>query len=186
MERYRKTSHMRLILVRHAKAFDRDAAAWPLDAKRPLTAEGRKAFIRLAKRMKRVVREVDLVESSGFVRAWQTAQLLHLEAKWPMPTRFEHLEVEDEPQVASGEDQIERLVRAVVALREMGTVVWVGHEPTLSQLISRLVVGDANAGIVAMRKGAVVSLALQFSSVDAIPMARVDWMLTPTVAARLT
>ena len=77
---------MRLILVRHAKAFDRDAAAWPLDAKRPLTAEGRKAFIRLAKRMKRVVREVDLVESSGFVRAWQTAQLLHLEAKWPMPT----------------------------------------------------------------------------------------------------
>ncbi len=133
-----------------------------------------------------MVREVDLVESSGFVRAWQTAQLLNLEAKWPMPTRFELLEVEDEPQGAGGEDQIERLVRAVVALREIGTVVWVGHEPTLSQLISRLVVGDANAGIVAMRKGAVVSLALQFSSVDATPFARLEWMLTPTVAARLT
>lgn len=83
---------MELILVRHARAFDRDRAAWPDDARRPLTAEGRDEFARLARRLARVRPRVDLVESSGFVRAWQTAQILSEKARWPRPSRLERLE----------------------------------------------------------------------------------------------
>ncbi|MSR41604.1 MAG: hypothetical protein EXS10_06855 [Phycisphaerales bacterium] len=172
---------MRLILVRHARAFERDGAAWPDDAKRPLVAEGRKAFIRLARKLKRVVREVDLVEASSFTRAWQTAQLLQEETGWPKPVRFELLEIEEESaSPPQGVDQIERLVCAASALRAMGTVAWIGHEPTLSELISRLVVGDASANIVAMRKGAIVSLNLSFPrEANSEPSARIEWMMHP-------
>ena len=78
---------MELILIRHARAFERDAAAWPDDSRRPLTENGRDQFARFAKRLRRVAPEVDLVESSGFVRAWQTALLLEEHARWPKPSR---------------------------------------------------------------------------------------------------
>ena len=53
---------MNLILIRHARAFERDPAAWPDDSRRPLTATGREQFRVLAKRLGRAVREVEIVE----------------------------------------------------------------------------------------------------------------------------
>ncbi len=165
---------MRLILVRHARAYERDSVAWSDDSQRPLTEKGSSAFRRLAKKVRRALRTVDRVESSAFVRAWQTAQLLHDATDCPDPIRNELLEGE------GGTESIERLVRALDAHRARGALVWVGHEPTLSELTARLVVGDSQAAIVKMRKGAIVCLELVFPVSSAHgPSARIEWMAIP-------
>jgi phosphohistidine phosphatase SixA len=188
---------MELILVRHAKAFDRDASAWPDDSRRPLTAEGRAEFVRFAKRLGRVCRSVDLVESSGFVRAWQTAQLLHEHAGFPKPSRLERLEAADAgssgPGDATGRDsespRLESLARAVAALRGVDRVVWVGHEPSLSRFASLLLAGSAGRMAISMKKGAALALGIadtrEGAPADALPQAQLLWMLTPGVESRL-
>ncbi len=183
---------MELVLVRHARAFERDAAAWPDDARRPLTAEGREAFARFARRLARVRPSVDLVESSGFVRAWQTAQLLAEEAGWPRPSRLERLEpgaddeTHDETHDAA---QLAALRRSALALRGVGSVAWVGHEPVLSRLASLLLTGSPDALSIRFRKGAALALRLEDLGAGdatdrATPRATLSWMLVPSVAAR--
>ena len=155
---------MDLILVRHARAFDRDASAWPDDSRRPLTAEGREEFVRLAKRLRRIYPTVDLLESSSYTRAWQTAQLLAEHAGWPKPSRLERLEGNNASGSANGASaeavQLESLLRTVRALRGIGAVAWVGHEPLLSRFASQLLAGSPGAVRIAFKKGAAIALRL--------------------------
>jgi phosphohistidine phosphatase len=165
-----------LILIRHARAFDRDPAAWPDDSRRPLTAQGREEFRVLAKRLGRAVREVDLLESSSYVRAWQTAQIVSEETAWPKPSRLERLEAAE----GSGDEQIEALVRVLDAMRGIETVAWVGHEPMLSRLASRLLTGSPDGARIDFKKGAAVALRVA-------PSARAEmlWMITPRLITRM-
>jgi len=169
---------MKIVLVRHAKAFERDAAAWPDDARRPLTADGRRAFARFAKRLGRLVGRVDRLESSRFVRAWQTALLLHEHGGFPRPAPLAQLEPDD-----SGE-ALAALLRRVEAAESGEAVVWVGHEPDLSRLASLLLAGDAGRVSIAFRKGA--ALALRVTTGEATPpRAELLWMTGPAQARRL-
>ena len=167
---------MDLILIRHARAFDRDSAAWPDDSRRPLTAQGREQFRILAKRLGRAVRAVDLLESSSYARAWQTAQIVSEETSWPKPSRLERLEAGE----GSGDEQIEALVRVLDAMRGIDVVAWVGHEPMLSRLASRLLTGSTEGTRIDFKKGAALALRLA-------PPARAEllWMLTPRLVARM-
>lgn len=178
---------MELILVRHARAFERDPAAWPDDSRRPLTAEGRTQFARLAKRLRRLCPKVEIVESSGFVRAWQTSLLLAEHARWPRPTRLERLEC---PEAAGTEDaRIAALVRTVGAMRGIGRAAWVGHEPMLSRLASSLLTGDPDAVRIGFKKGAALALRIDAvetaAGADGGPRAELLWMLTPGLVARM-
>src|SRR5919108_1086248 len=74
---------MRVYLVRHAIAYNRDPEAWPSDRDRPLTDAGVKKFRRAARGLQQFVPEVDTVLSSRLTRAWQTAGILMEEASWP-------------------------------------------------------------------------------------------------------
>jgi phosphohistidine phosphatase SixA len=49
----------------------------PDDAKRPLTEGGIRKFEAAAEGLLRLVPVVDVVLSSGYARAWETAELLH-------------------------------------------------------------------------------------------------------------
>jgi len=167
---------VQLLLVRHAKAFERDPAAWPDDRGRPLTAEGRRAFARFARQLGRLVPEVDLLESSRLVRAWQTAQLLHEEAGWPKPSRLEALEDLDAPDATAPH-------RTLLHMRGIGRLAWVGHEPLLGRLASTVLTGDPDALPIAFKKGAVVAIELDAADPDV--RGRLAWMLTPSVARRL-
>ena len=78
---------MRLIVIRHAKAKDRDPNAWPDDTMRPLTKGGRRDFARLAARLPSWLEPPSAVLSSGWVRAWDTAAILANETGWPEAVR---------------------------------------------------------------------------------------------------
>jgi phosphohistidine phosphatase SixA len=119
---------MELFVIRHAKAADRDPEAWPDDSQRPLTREGAKEFERVARCIREWRPSVDMVLSSGFVRAWDTARILRANAGWPKPIQTKLLESTD-----------------------------VGHEPMLSELVVGLA-GERGGMRLDLRKGAVAWL----------------------------
>ncbi|MDZ4752985.1 MAG: histidine phosphatase family protein [Phycisphaerae bacterium] len=177
---------MLLILIRHAKAFDRDAAAWPDDLRRPLTASGRESFAKLAKRLGRIapvragkdapVDGVERVLASPASRAWQTAQVLHERSGWPAPERCAALLPDC--------DELSEWQALIDSLRDAAGVALVGHEPGLGRLASWLLSGSKDQVRIDLRKGAAVAVEIARGPGAVQPRARLRWMLTPRIAAR--
>jgi phosphohistidine phosphatase len=137
-------------LVRHAVAEDRDAGRWPDDSLRPLTGEGVERFARAARGLRRLVPTVQLLLSSPYLRAWQTAEILREKAGWPAPERCAALAAACPPEAA------------LAVLRDRGgagSIALVGHEPYLSSLASLLLAGDSAAVQLELKKGGVLALA---------------------------
>jgi phosphohistidine phosphatase len=132
-------------LVRHAFADHADPARWPDDSKRPLTKDGIRRFGAAARGLRRLVPDVDVVLSSGFARAWQTAEVLQKEARWPKP--------EECPALEAGKPAASAL--DVLRSRTESSVALVGHEPYLSQLASILCAGGEGTMHLQLKKGAV-------------------------------
>ena len=182
---------MELILIRHAKAFERDALKWPDDSRRPLTEDGVRDFRRLAKRLGRLVPAVELVESSAFERAWATAEILRERAGWPKPRRSERLEPGGDEGL--GRERMQALARSIAAMHGLRTVVWVGHEPMFSSLASFLLTGSIDAMRIEFAKGAALALRFQPPADAATPpdassvigRAQMLWMLTPRMVRRM-
>lgn len=168
---------MELILIRHAKAFDRDPAAWPDDLRRPLTASGREAFGRLAKRLARAGVVVDELLASPATRAWQTARILHERAGWPEPRREERLAPErmDDPAAA---------LRAMLSERSgLTALAMVGHEPDFSRLAASILTGGGDGIAIDFRKGGAISIELPPGPGPGLARGRLRWMLTPRICA---
>jgi phosphohistidine phosphatase len=145
---------MELLLVRHAIAGEADPSRWPDDRDRPLTAKGMKRFREAARGLGALVPSVEVVLSSRFVRAWQTAEILEQEAGWPAPQACEALE--------SGRAPAEAL-QALQALTGSSTVALVGHEPHLHELTSYLLTADMGHAQVEFKKGGVARLVIDES-----------------------
>lgn len=140
---------MRLIVIRHARAKERDASQWPDDAERPLAKGGRRDFARLAVRLPSWIEPPAVVLSSSWVRAWDTAAILANETGWPHAVRERTLETE------GGEPAVDAILAVLRSREAQGTVALVGHEPVLGELVARLLGGHAS---VIFRKGAVALL----------------------------
>jgi phosphohistidine phosphatase len=139
-----------LYLVRHAYASHADPARWPDDSERPLTKDGIARFRAAARGLRTIVPDVDVVLSSRFARAWQTAELLHEEAGWPEPQECPELEV-GRPVPAA---------LAVLRDRSEQSVALVGHEPHLSSFAALLSAGNENGVRLELKKGAAAFLEL--------------------------
>ena len=163
---------MDLIIVRHAIAADRDLLRWLDDSQRPLTSDGVKRFERAAAGLRRVQGSVDLVLSSPFVRAWQTAQILHEVSGWPPPIPCPELEPMNDVQLVI--DLCNRQDAKVVAL--------VSHEPLLGELAAALLAGES-APPQPLKKGGAVG----FSSDQGVIAGGMTlrWWLTPKVLRML-
>ncbi|HEX2034632.1 MAG TPA: phosphohistidine phosphatase SixA [Chloroflexota bacterium] len=159
---------MLLHVVRHAIAFDRDPLRWPDDRQRPLTPAGEKRFQRAAQGLHRLGVQVDLVLSSRYVRAWQTAEILQRVAGWPAPVACEALESGHDPPA---------ILEALRQHHGTTALAVVGHEPTLHELVSYLLTGDAELAAVEFRKGSVARLQLGAGVVPG--RATLLWQATP-------
>jgi phosphohistidine phosphatase len=166
---------MLLYLVRHAIAGDPDPGRWPDDRERPLTAEGEKKFRQAALGLRALVPSVDVVLSSPLVRAWQTAIILREKADWPAPQRLDALGLATAPA-----DVLDALLPHASAK----SIALVGHEPTMHELASYLLTGDASAVRIAVRKGAVICL--QCPDAPRAASADLEWVLQPRILRNLT
>ena len=117
---------MKVFLVRHAIAHERNRTRWPNDALRPLTPAGKRKFRKAARGLVTVLPKSAALLSSPFVRARQTAELLAREMGCK--------KIVDVRVLASGEPAHE--VFSMLRARKEEAVVLVGHEPNLSTLLS--------------------------------------------------
>ena len=164
---------MDLYILRHGKA-EPAGPKYPSDYVRPLTRKGRNRTERSARGMKVAGVIVDKIISSPLVRAHQTAEIVH-------EGLGVHADIELSDVIATGD--LGAIVDTVRAheWRSKG-VMLVGHEPTLSRLISVLVCGVDDAAI-DLRTGGMCKLEARY--MDVRQCATILWFLTAKQLAAL-
>jgi phosphohistidine phosphatase len=156
---------MDVYIMRHGIA--EEAGASGLDRDRELTAEGRERSSQAGKALRKLGVKLDLVLSSPYPRAWETARLVAEEV-----TGGKHLQKCE--ALASGQSRSDALAELRKCAKAHSSILAVGHEPDLSQMISLLLSGSPRLGI-HMRKGAVCKLS--FGAFD-LGAATLEWLLT--------
>jgi len=139
---------MRLIIVRHAIAIARGTPGIP-DADRALTPRGVQRFRSAARGLARALPRPDVLLTSPWKRARETAEILS--EAWGGP------EAKDSPALAGG--SLETLARGLHRYRN-ATVAVVGHEPWLSELLARLL-GSSQQERLEFKKGGVAVVDLE-------------------------
>ncbi len=164
---------MRLLVIRHAIAVDRQEYAHADDATRPLTAEGRAKMERAAEGLRQLVEDIALLASSPLKRAFDTATIV--------ARAYGDLKVERVPELAPGAP-LDRVIGWLAGLAVNGTSAIVGHEPDLSRLVSALLSG-ADRPFLEFRKGA--ACLIEFPGRVERGAGVLDWFLGPKHLRRL-
>jgi phosphohistidine phosphatase len=136
---------MKLFFVRHAEALDRSAAI--PDEMRYLTSEGRGTFRKTARTMLKQGVEPSLILTSPLIRAVQTAEILAETLVFFGPLLLRN-------ELSPGFD-MQKLQALLDEFQSADEVVFVGHEPDLSGLITTLL---ALPDGLELKKGAAVKL----------------------------
>ncbi|HEY2953383.1 MAG TPA: phosphohistidine phosphatase SixA, partial [Verrucomicrobiae bacterium] len=142
---------MQCFLLRHAPAVERGTPGYLKDSSRPLTEEGRKKMRQIAAGMKTLGLAFDLILTSSYVRARQTADIVAGVFKMS----GESILSQNLAPGGNGEALAQELIN-----HGGKSILLVGHEPDLSRFISVLVTGDTGLGLT-MKKGGLCKLELQ-------------------------
>lgn len=157
---------MNLYLIRHAVAVEE----YEDDSQRPLTDKGRKKMRQIAKGARALGVEFDLILSSPYVRARETAEILADVFKMKKDVQFsDHLTPMGDPEL---------LIAEMNEKYAVSSVALVGHEPFLTALIGLLIADNANVDIT-LKKGGVCSLSAD--DLHHTRKASMDWLLTPGI-----
>jgi len=160
---------MNLYLIRHAIAVDEGTADLE-DSQRPLTDKGRKKMRQIAKGLHALGAEFDLILSSPYLRAQETAEVLADVFKMKKKLIFsESLLPESEP---------EKVIFEINESHAVDSLALVGHEPHLSALIGLLTAGNANIDVT-LKKGGVCHLSAD--DLHHAHRATLEWLLTPGI-----
>ncbi|MCB9531292.1 MAG: phosphohistidine phosphatase SixA [Myxococcales bacterium] len=141
-----------LFLMRHGVAADASAPGVEADAVRPLTAEGVSRTAAAARGLRSLGVRVDAIWSSPYVRTRQTAAVVAEELG------VASVHVVDALASAATPPSV-RI--ALLPPTEGSALLWVGHEPDLSDLLAELTAGGALR--VAFKKAAVAHVLLHES-----------------------
>jgi phosphohistidine phosphatase len=161
---------MNLYIIRHAIAVEAGDPKYEEDSQRPLTGKGRDKMKKIAQGLWEMEVQLDLILCSPAVRTLETAKILanRLDVKKSRLIPTEHLGVSGHP---------DRLINEINEMYgTMENIALVGHEPYLSNLVSMLIAGSADASLV-LKKGSVCLLstdALQYEK-----CATMNWLLSP-------
>ncbi len=160
---------MKLFFLRHTNAAERDPNTYPDDGLRPLTGDGYKKMTRIAQALDKMDIQVDLILSSPFLRARDTAEIVRKNL---------HL---DKDQLVLTDDLLpfgdaNALIAGIKEKYPRATLLLVGHEPDLSELISLLLTGEKSLSLV-LKKGGICCLSME--ELVAGKCATLDWLLNP-------
>lgn len=163
---------MKLIIVRHGLAVDREEFIKKNtdDSLRPLTEKGRDRTHSLARELRRIVEDVDLIVTSPLVRAKQTAQILRPEL--------------DNPPILESVELIPSAPPVVFAqwmkakIKHETNVIVVGHEPQVSSFVAWCLTGF-NEPFLEMKKSGAACLEFENLSEIAPKSAFLRWLITP-------
>ena len=144
---------MRLSLLRHGIAANRTSPGYEDDSERPLTPKGERRMRRAAKGIQAAGLSYDLILSSPYLRAKQTAEIVVQAVRTPEGVTL--------AETLTPEGDARQLIEGLCAEhRERQDVLLVGHEPYLSRLISTLLTGGQNLSV-EMKRGALCALSVE-------------------------
>jgi len=165
---------MNIYIIRHAIAIDEDSSEYADDSQRPLTDKGRKKMRQIAKGLRSLGAEFDIILSSPYLRAHQTAEILADVFK------VRHAMALSENLVPMGDPDL--LIAEVNEKYTVDSIALVGHEPNFSSLIGLLVA--ENHGIdLTLKKGGVCRLSAD--DLHHTRKATMEWLLTPSILVEL-
>lgn len=166
---------MNLYIVRHAIAVERGTPGYDDDSQRPLTDAGRKKMKKIVKGLYQLGLDFDVILSSPYVRARDTAKILANEFDAKNKIAF------SENLIPPG--NFEDLVNEIHEKYDVNNLALVGHEPMLSSLVSWLTTGNTDMKV-ALKKGGVAYLLAENLYQDG--RAVLQWLLTPSLMVELS
>jgi phosphohistidine phosphatase len=161
---------MELYILRHAIALSCSEAEVSQDAERPLSTEGKEKMKRIAAAMKHLGIEVDLVLSSPYVRARDTALMAHDGMGLKNCLEFSDA-------LASGQDTKLVLDELNGVFKKKERIMVVGHEPDLSALIGRIT-GQGRLSV-EMKKAGLAKIEITATNPEL--RGTLEFLLTPKV-----
>ena len=160
---------MNLFLLRHGIAVEPGTPGYECDADRPLTPKGERRLAQIADAMGAMGLTFDVILSSPYVRARQTAEIVADALGLKKNLEF------SASLTPHGDAKV-----LLAALNKPDprseNVLLVGHEPFLSNLISMLTSGEPHVAI-DFKKGGLCKLEIEFLRPGRC--ATLAWLLTP-------
>lgn len=158
-----------LLILRHAKS-DWNAA-YGGDFERPLSARGIRDAKRMGEWLQRIRQTPDQVLSSAALRTRQTIELAAEAGQWACPVETRQELYDSSPETALRHLQKQR--------PSLSTLLFCGHQPTVSELVERLLGG----GGVSFPTAAIARLDLDIStwSQAVAGSAVLAWLVTPKI-----
>lgn len=165
---------MKLYIIRHAIAVDEGTPEYEQDSDRPLTEKGRKKMRQIAKGLRALGVGFDLILSSPYVRASETADILADVFKLKKKIAY------SENLIPMGEPDL--LIAEINESHTVGSLALVGHEPNLSTFVGLLAAEGAKLDIT-IKKGGVCLLSADDLRQDR--RATFEWLLTPGILVEI-
>jgi len=163
---------MQLYIVRHGIAIDREDPKSPPEAERYLTEEGVEKTKQVAKRIAGLRISADLLISSPYVRAVQTAEIFAAALDHGMQKI-----IKSEALLPGAEPGA--FFRELARQKEAASVFCFGHAPHVDEVVAAAV--GAKHHITEMKKAGVALVELKRVSP---PSGQLVWLLTPKLARK--
>ena len=166
---------MKIYLIRHSNAVEPGTPGYEDDSLRPLTEKGRDKMKDIASAFKKMGLKPDLIVSSPYVRARETAEILAKVLKYKQELTF------SDSLVPSG--NADEIIGEINEKYSVDELVLVGHEPCISALIGTLTVGNPELAI-NIKNGGICCLSSDDLHTDR--KAVLEWLLTPKILSELS
>lgn len=165
---------MKIYLIRHSNAVEPGTPGYEDDSLRPLTEKGRDKMKDIASALKGLDVNPNLIVSSPYVRAQQTAEILAKVLKYKQELTF------SDALVPMG--NADHIIGEINEKYTVDELVLVGHEPCLSVLIGTLIAGNPELAI-NIKNGGVCCLSSDDLHTER--KAVLEWVLTPKLLTKL-
>jgi phosphohistidine phosphatase len=163
---------MQLYIVRHGIAVDREDPKCPPDPERYLTEEGVEKTKQVAKGVAALAASADLLLSSPYVRATQTAEI------FAAALDYTKQKIRRTDLLLPGADP-SHLFRELAKDKQSSSVFLFGHAPQLDDIIATAV--GSKRHITSLKKAGVALIELKRISP---PIGMVVWLATPKLLRR--
>jgi phosphohistidine phosphatase len=161
---------MDLFVLRHGEA-GKTIPSGSSDSKRPLTVAGEKEMAIISKALRKMGVRLDVILTSPLKRARQTADIVAKEFRAQNKLR--------QVRELAPEGNKNTLYQSLTSFKEGTSLLLVGHNPYLSELVSEVVTNDSSVRL-DLKKGGIVRIRI----IAAAPKLKGElrWLLTPRLA----
>ena len=162
---------MELFILRHGEAGQK-LSSNPSDRQRSLTATGKDEVMEVAKALKKIGIKFDLIASSPLKRAYETAAIVANVFKMSK-------KLQTWSELAPEGVRLE-LYRKICRLRQEYSILLVGHEPQLSEIVNDIIhTGRSKSAKIVLRKAGLVRIRVIAS--NPVLYGELRWLLTPKI-----